>query len=200
MAGTLPLQVTVRRLHRRVRKKWCFYPHNGTRYDLHYIQGSPPSLTRTGSQGSEATAVRAKPVVGVAEVLGWGLLRDQREVLTWDMLRFPNFGNASVDSWVVTQGGRMQPMDPLEPDHSHSPVGHHYVDYLRIGMCTFGPIEQGVKFREIYTDSPQVCLCHRGFCFAFFCISQRRSFFASFAFFLHFFYAPPPPPASKWYM
>eukprot|EP00667_Euglena_gracilis_P007151 EG_transcript_7221 len=150
------LRVTVRALKRRVRKKWCFYPFEGTTYTLQYTKEFGARLILDPGSGAPTELPYPSPSVGVAEVIGWGLLRDQREVMTWDMLRHPNAGPPGVHNWAVAAGGRVVRRAPLGGDEAAGrPVGIQYVDFLRMEMCTFGPIEQGIKFRQVLGDTPK---------------------------------------------
>eukprot|EP00668_Euglena_longa_P001260 GGOE01001490.1.p1 GENE.GGOE01001490.1~~GGOE01001490.1.p1 ORF type:complete len:570 (-),score=185.07 GGOE01001490.1:186-1895(-) len=150
------LRVTVKSLKRRVRKKWCFYPFEGATYTLQYRKGEAAQLVVETAKGAPTEIPHRSPSVGVAEVIGWGMLRDQREVMTWDMLQHPNAGQPSVHNWVVAAGGRVGQREPLGGDEAVGrPMGIQYVDFLRLEMCTFGPIEQGIKFRQVVGDTPQ---------------------------------------------
>lgn len=61
-----------------------------------------------------------------------------------------NYGSPSLHNWVVGAGARLVPRGPLGPTEDvKAPTGIQYIDFLRMQMCTFGPIEQGIKFRQV---------------------------------------------------
>jgi hypothetical protein len=145
------LRVEPLKIHRGVRLKWCYYPL-GTKYDLIYRRGDMIQLvhryilqwTRFG--GDKVKTIRKwHPSINMGDILGWGLGRQQRELLLWDMLTQPSCPDPAIQNWLLTRGGRVVRIDSNQQAWKNKhPTGRHYVEFLRLFLC----IGRGVGWRQ----------------------------------------------------
>eukprot|EP00667_Euglena_gracilis_P005719 EG_transcript_5760 len=136
------LQVTVQKVHRAVRLKWCFYPA-GTKYDLVYRVDEWPQLVHrylmqwTRAGGDKVKTIRKwRPSMNLADVLGWGVTAAHREAILWDMLRHPSCPDPAVQNWLMTEGGEVERIDANQQAiKGKHPEGSSYVEFLRLQTC-----------------------------------------------------------------
>mmetsp|Transcript_99530 Transcript_99530/g.171322 ORF Transcript_99530/g.171322 Transcript_99530/m.171322 type:complete len:607 (-) Transcript_99530:247-2067(-) len=145
------LRVSPQKIHRGVRLKWCYYPL-GTKYDLIYRRGDMVQLvhryilqwTRFG--GDKVKTIRKwHPSINMGDILGWGLPRQQREVLLWDMLTQPSCPDPAIQNWLLSNRGRVVRIDPNQQSWKNKhPVARQYVEFLRLFLC----VSRGEGWRQ----------------------------------------------------
>eukprot|EP01012_Entosiphon_sulcatum_P052717 TRINITY_DN7245_c0_g1_i1.p1 TRINITY_DN7245_c0_g1~~TRINITY_DN7245_c0_g1_i1.p1 ORF type:complete len:420 (+),score=48.37 TRINITY_DN7245_c0_g1_i1:413-1672(+) len=148
------VRASATKIHRGVRLKWCYYPY-GVKYDLIYRRGEWVQLVhRNVQQWTRAsydkvkTIRKWKPSINMADINGWGLTLEQREVYLWDMLWQGSCPDAAIQNWLLTEGGRVLRIDENQQMvKGKHPQGRFYVEFLRLMMCV-GDYQGGWKQRD----------------------------------------------------
>ena len=100
------------------------------------------------SAGKVKNIRKWNPSINMADVIGWGLTRETREVMYWDMVRQPSCPDPAIQNWLLVGGGRVVRIDANQQPQFVFPEGPHYLEFLRLSVC----VGQGVKWKQVFAE------------------------------------------------